>query len=60
MQGFNAAKGDAVVLSGYAAAEAARALAGATIAGGNTTLTLSDATQVTFLGVTNLGAANFV
>jgi serralysin len=60
VQGFSAAKGDAVTLAGYAAGEAGRALAGATIAGGNTTLTLSDATQVTFLGVTNLSAANFV
>ena len=60
VQGFSAAKGDAVALAGYGAGEAARALAGATTAGGNTTLTLSDATQVTFLGVTNLGAANFV
>ncbi|MCX7383641.1 MAG: hypothetical protein NT133_20005 [Alphaproteobacteria bacterium] len=47
-------------LAGFAAGEAAAALAGATTANGNETLTLSDGTTLTFLGATNVGLANFV
>lgn len=42
---------DAVLLSGYGAGEAAADLASASSSAGNTTLTLSDGTRVTFLGV---------
>ncbi|MGH7211957.1 MAG: hypothetical protein ACREF1_10925, partial [Acetobacteraceae bacterium] len=58
--GFNAAKGDAINLQGYGSGEAQNDLANAAIAGGNTTLTLSDHTQVTFVGVTGLNASAFV
>jgi Ca2+-binding RTX toxin-like protein len=58
--GFSVAKGDHISLQGYGANAAQSALAGATVAGGSTTLTLSDHTSVTFIGVTGLNAANFV
>lgn len=47
---------DYVVLGGYGAGAPATAIAGATTAGGSTTITLSDNTKITFTGVTN-GAA---
>ena len=43
---------DQVGLYGYAAGEAARALATATVGGGATTLTLSDHTRISFTGLT--------
>jgi hypothetical protein len=57
--GFSTAKGDAIALQGYGPGEAQNDLANAVVAGGNTTLTLSDHTQVTFVGVTNLNASAF-
>jgi len=47
---------DAVNLSGYGGNDAARALAGAVSAGGNTSITLTDNTQITFLSVGSPGA----
>ena len=58
--GFNTGKGDAINLQGYGANEAQNDLANAVVAGGNTMLTLSDHTQVTFVGVTGLTASAFV
>ncbi len=58
--GFNTGKGDAISLQGYGANEAQNDLANAVVAGGNTMLTLSDHTQVMFVGVTGLTASAFV
>ena len=41
---------DSVLLAGYGSSAAGAALAGATSSGGNTTLTLSDNTKITFIG----------
>jgi Ca2+-binding RTX toxin-like protein len=49
---------DQATLFNYTAGEAATDLANATIAGGNTTIALSDGTHVTFVGVTDLTAHN--
>ncbi|MCW3475745.1 beta strand repeat-containing protein [Limobrevibacterium gyesilva] len=49
-----------VALAGYAAGEAAIALANATHAGGNTIVALSDGTQITFLNTATLTAGNFI
>jgi Ca2+-binding RTX toxin-like protein len=46
---FNA--NDSVILAGYGSGAAAAALTGATSANGSTTLTLSDNTQITFIGI---------
>jgi Ca2+-binding RTX toxin-like protein len=46
---------DAVFLTGYGAGDATTALNGASSSNGNTTLTLTDHTQITFL---NVGSAN--
>ena len=54
---FNAA--EKVTLVNYGANEAARALSTASV-GASTTLTLSDSTKVTFVGVTNLNSSSFV
>ena len=51
--GFDANR-DQLGLFGYGNGEAASALANASVAGGNTTLSLSDGTQITLLGVTGL------
>ena len=51
--GFDASR-DQLGLFGYASGEAASALGGATVANGNTTLSLSDGTRITLLGVTGL------
>ncbi len=59
IEGFDAAKGDRIALQGYAAGEAATDLANAQVSGGNTVLTLSDHTQVTFVGVTSLDIGTF-
>ena len=53
--GFDASR-DQLGLFGYGNGEAASALGGASVAGGNTTLSLSDGTQITLVGVTGLGA----
>ena len=44
---------DEVLLSGYGASAANTALQNASTSGGNTTLTLSDNTQITFVGVSS-------
>jgi hypothetical protein len=49
-----------LALQGFAAGEAAAALAGATVANGSETIGLSDGTRVTFLDVTGLQASAFV
>ena len=51
---------DNILLQSYPAGEAASALAGAVQSGGNTLLTLSDGTAITFVGVNTLSAANFL
>jgi Ca2+-binding RTX toxin-like protein len=57
--GFNPSN-DFIRLQGYASTAVATALAGATIAGGSTQLTLPDATKLVLYGVTNLTAASFI
>ena len=57
VQNFNAA--EKVTLQGYGANEVSRALSTANV-GANTTLTLSDNTRVTFVGVTNLTSSSFI
>jgi hypothetical protein len=47
---------EAVDLLGYGASAAATALNSAVSAAGNTTLTMSDNTQITFLGVSSASA----
>jgi Ca2+-binding RTX toxin-like protein len=47
---------DVAYLADYGPNEAAAALAGATTAGGSTTITLSDNTKITFTGVTSTAA----
>ena len=56
--GFGAS--DLLHLGGYGSGAVAAVLAGASVAGGNTVLTLPDNTQVLLFGVTNLTAASFV
>ena len=51
---------DNILLQSYPAGEATSALAGASHSGGNTLLTLSDGTAITFVGVNTLSAANFL
>jgi hypothetical protein len=57
--GFNTSN-DFIQLQGYASTVVATALAGATVAGGSTQLTLPDATKLVLYGVTNLTAASFI
>ncbi|MGI4943766.1 MAG: hypothetical protein ACRYHQ_24910 [Janthinobacterium lividum] len=45
---------------GYTAGTAATAVAGQTNAAGNTTVTLTDNTCITLLGVASIGSASFV
>ncbi|GBR29865.1 outer membrane protein [Komagataeibacter oboediens DSM 11826] len=61
IQDFGRSAGNAVKLSGYDASAGAiqSMLDNATIAGGNTTVSLDDATRITFVGVTDLKAQNF-
>ncbi|MFT8633846.1 calcium-binding protein [Novacetimonas hansenii] len=58
---FGKSSGNVVQLSGYNMTQASLQdmIAAATVAGGNTTVSLSDHTRVTFVGVTDLGAQNF-
>jgi hypothetical protein len=49
---------DTVFLLNYGSGEAGAAVAGATTAGGSTTITLSDNTKITFTGVTDPAALN--
>jgi len=56
---YNAGQGDLVGLFGYGSNEVAQALASQSTSGGNTTITLSDNTTITFSGVSHLTAANF-
>jgi Ca2+-binding RTX toxin-like protein len=49
---------DLFVVCGYGANAAQNALNAATVAGGNTTVKLSDNTTITFLGITNPGTIN--
>ncbi|HEY1933906.1 MAG TPA: calcium-binding protein [Acetobacteraceae bacterium] len=51
---FNA--NDVVFLNGYGTGDAATALGAAVSSGGNTTITLSDNTRITFLGIDSVGA----
>ena len=51
---------DQLVLQGYGAGAAAQALGTAREAGGSTQVSLSDGTQLSFLGVTGLGAGSIV
>ena len=53
--------GDYVFLLGYGSSPQVitNALATATVSGGSTTITLADATKITFAGVSSLSAANF-
>ncbi|AQU87995.1 hypothetical protein B0W47_11510 [Komagataeibacter nataicola] len=61
IQDFGKSAGNAILLSGYDATPASiqSMLDQATIAGGNTTVSLDDQTQITFVGVTDLKAQNF-
>ncbi|CAM2978577.1 hypothetical protein AA15237_0639 [Komagataeibacter xylinus NBRC 15237] len=61
IQDFGKSAGNAVLLSGYGATPASiqSMLDQATISGGNTTISLDDQTQITFVGVTDLKAQNF-
>jgi plastocyanin len=58
VSGFTAGK-DFLTLQGYAAGAAQAALQGEKIAGGNTTISLSDGTQIVLVGVNGLSAASF-
>lgn len=51
---------DFISLAGFLTGEADAALAGATIQGGDTLLTLSDGTHITFAGFTGLAATDFI
>lgn len=51
---------DVVNLFGYGTAAGANALAAATVAGGSTTIALSDNTKITFSGITNTGSIHIV
>ena len=53
--GFDASR-DQLGLFGYGNEEAANALGGASVAGGNTTLSLSDGTRIILVGVTGLNS----
>ncbi len=59
IDGFNPAL-DYLSLPGFAASEAATALAGATTAAGSESISLADGTRVTFHGFTGLAAGNFL
>ena len=56
---FSGSAGDTVNLEGYGANEAQKALKNAAVTGAGTTLTLSDSTKITFVGVTDLTKSNF-
>ncbi|MCW4589868.1 hypothetical protein NO263_04655 [Gluconacetobacter entanii] len=58
---FGKSSANVVELSGYNMTQASLQdmLANATVTGGNTTISLSDHTRVTFVGVIDLGAQNF-
>ena len=49
-----------IIARRYASITSGGARVATSVAGGSTTLTLSDHTSVTFIGVTGLNAANFV
>ena len=57
---FTLSHGNKVNLQGYGANQVDTALAGAVVAKGNTTITLSDNTSITFLSDTHVTAANFI
>ncbi|MBV9736308.1 MAG: hypothetical protein JO209_10410, partial [Acidisphaera sp.] len=59
ISGFNTAT-DHITLQGYGSGAVAAALGSATVAGGSTTLMLSDNTHITLVGVTNLTSSSFV
>ncbi|AHI26733.1 hypothetical protein BGC31_11995 [Komagataeibacter xylinus] len=61
IQDFGKSAGDVVKLSGYDAKTSSiqAMLDNATIAGGNTTVSLTDNTRITFVGVTDLKVQNF-
>ena len=65
VQGFSVAPSfgqprDYISLVGFAQAEAARAIAAATITSGSENIVLSDGTKIQFLGVTGLTSLNFL
>jgi Ca2+-binding RTX toxin-like protein len=57
---FSLSSTNKVDLQGYGSGAATAALAGKVVSGGNTTITLSDHTSITFLNDTNLKASNFI
>ncbi len=59
IQGFASGQ-DTVDLQGYGKNEVANALKGAKVMDGSTTITLSDHTTITFAGVSNLTASDFI
>ena len=59
INGFRPAEGDRVQLIGFGSGQVASIVA-TTPAGGSTSVTLTDGTKITFGGVTNLNASNFV
>ncbi len=56
---FMSAKGDLADLVNYGPGGIDFALAHATVAGGSTTVTLSDSTRITFQGVTDVTKSDF-
>jgi len=56
MTDFAASSGNQVWLEGYGTAAAAAALSGAVSSGGNTTLTPSDNTKITFMGISSVSS----
>ena len=56
---FRPAEGDRVQLAGYGANQVA-AIVGTAPSGNGTTVTLTDGTRITFAGVINLSASNFI
>lgn len=57
--GFDAAKGDRLLVSGYGGGEVQNALAGASVTSGSTVRTFSDNTIIVLMEVTNLGPSAF-
>jgi|GEM_PF-3474416 len=59
LQGLNPAL-DYLSLQNFGTGEAATAIAGAQVSGGNSMLTLSDGTRITFSGFTDVGSLHFL
>jgi hypothetical protein len=58
IENFNPTQ-DQIALWNYSSSVLNAALAGQTTAGGNTTVTLSDNTRITFLGVQHVSSSSF-